>query len=223
MSGSDEVPVIAIDGPSASGKGTVAQAVALALGYHYLDSGALYRVVALVALQKGVALDDEAALTAVAEALDARFDRGEVYLAGRRVTDEIRTEACSAAASRVATVPGVRRALLAQQRAFRRPPGLVADGRDMGSVVFPDARLKVFLTAGPEARAERRYNQLKDKGIPVSIDTLLLDLRERDARDAERTAAPLRAAPDARCLDTTRMTALEAAAVVLGWYRGTGE
>ena len=223
MSTSEAVPVIAIDGPSASGKGTVAQAVALALGFHYLDSGALYRLVALDALQKGVALDDEAALTALAERLDARFERGEVYLGGRRVTDDIRTEACSAASSRVAAVPGVRRALLARQRAFRRPPGLVADGRDMGSVVFPDARLKVFLTAGAEARAERRYNQLKDKGIPASIDALLLDLRERDTRDAERAAAPLRAAPDARRLDTTRMTALEAAAVVLGWYRGTGE
>jgi 3-phosphoshikimate 1-carboxyvinyltransferase len=223
MNASEAVPVIAIDGPSASGKGTVAQAVALALGFHYLDSGALYRLVALDALQKGVALDDEAALTALAEQLDARFERGEVYLGGRRVTDDIRTEACSAASSRVAAVPGVRQALLARQRAFRRPPGLVADGRDMGSVVFPDARLKVFLTAGAEARAERRYNQLKDKGIPASIHALLLDLRERDTRDAERAAAPLRAAPDARPLDTTRMTALEAAAVVLGWYRGTGE
>lgn len=223
MSTSEAVPVIAIDGPSASGKGTVAQAVALALGFHYLDSGALYRLVALDALQRGVALDDEAALTRLAEQLDVRFERGEVYLGGRRVTDDIRTEACSAASSRVAAVPGVRQALLARQRAFRRPPGLVADGRDMGSVVFPDAKLKVFLTAGAEARAERRYNQLKDKGIPASIDALLLDLRERDTRDAERAAAPLRAAPDARRLDTTRMTALEAAAVVLGWYRGTGE
>ena len=216
------VPVIAIDGPSASGKGTVAQAVALALGFHYLDSGALYRLVALDALEKGVDLGDEAALERLAAALDARFEQGEVYLAGRRVTEDIRTEACSTASSRVAAVPGVRAALLDRQRAFRRPPGLVADGRDMGSIVFPDAALKVFLTAGAEARAERRYKQLKDKGIPANIDALLLDLRERDTRDAERAAAPLRAAPDARLLDTTRMTALEAAAAVLGWFRGTG-
>jgi cytidylate kinase len=222
MSDSGAIPVIAIDGPSASGKGTVAQAVALALGFHYLDSGALYRLVALDALQQGIDLDDPTALTALAERLDARFEQGEVYLGGRRVTDDIRTEACSAAASRVAAVAGVRQALLERQRAFRRPPGLVADGRDIGSVVFPDATLKVFLTAGAEARAERRYKQLKDKGIPASIHALLLDLRERDTRDAERAAAPLRAAPDAKRLDTTRMTALEAAAAVLDWYRETG-
>jgi cytidylate kinase len=217
-----DVPVIAIDGPSASGKGTVAQAVALALGFHYLDSGALYRLVALDAMQKSVDLGDADALTRLAEGLDARFERGEVFLGGRRATDDIRTEACSAASSRVAAVAGVRTALLGRQRAFRRPPGLVADGRDMGSVVFPDATLKVFLTAGVEARAERRYKQLKDKGIPASIHSLLLDLRERDTRDAERAAAPLRAAPDARLLDTTRMTALEAAAAVLDWFRETG-
>jgi 3-phosphoshikimate 1-carboxyvinyltransferase len=217
-----QVPVIAIDGPSASGKGTVAQAVALALGFHYLDSGALYRLVALDAMEKGVDLDDAAALVRLARGLDARFEQGEVFLGGRRVTDAIRTEAASAGASRVAAVPGVRKALLARQRAFERPPGLVADGRDMGSVVFPDATLKVFLTAGVEARAERRYKQLKDKGIAANIRTLLLDLRERDTRDAERSAAPLRAAPDARLLDTTRMTALEAAAAVLDWFRETG-
>lgn len=212
-------PVIAIDGPSASGKGTVAQRVAQALGYHYLDSGALYRLVALSAAWRGVDLDDAAGLAALAAGLDVRFDAGEVWLDGQRVTEAIRTEAVSVASSRVAAVPGVRAALLERQRAFRQPPGLVADGRDMGSVVFPDARLKVFLTATPEARAERRYKQLNDKGIPANIQTLLLDLRERDARDAARAVAPLRAAPDARRLDTTGMTAMEAARTVLSWVR----
>lgn len=213
------VPVIAIDGPSASGKGTVAQLVAASLGFHYLDSGALYRLVALDALDGGVDLGDAAALAALAAGLAIRFAGGEVYLRGRRVTEAIRTEACSTAASRVAAVPGVRAALLDRQRAFRQPPGLVADGRDMGSVVFPDARLKVFLTATAEARADRRYKQLNDKGIPANIQTLLLDLRERDARDAARAVAPLKPAPDARLLDTTGMTAEQAARTVLGWFR----
>ncbi|HSD54270.1 MAG TPA: (d)CMP kinase [Burkholderiales bacterium] len=213
------VPVIAIDGPSASGKGTVAQFVAAALGYHYLDSGALYRLVALAATTRGVDLADEPALAALAAALDPRFAGGEVWLDGRRVTEEIRTEACSVAASRVAAVAGVRAALLDRQRAFRQPPGLVADGRDMGSVVFPDADLKVFLTAAVEARATRRYKQLNDKGIPANINTLLLDLRERDARDAARAVAPLRPAPDAKRLDTTGMTAEQAAQAVLAWSR----
>ena len=213
------VPVIAIDGPSASGKGTVAQLVAAALRFHYLDSGALYRLVALDAVTGGVDLGDAAALTALAAGLDTRFVGGEVYLRGRRVTEDIRTEDCSVAASRVAAVQGVRAALLGRQRAFRQPPGLVADGRDMGSVVFPDASLKVFLTATPEVRAERRYKQLNDKGIPANIQTLLLDLRERDARDAARAVAPLKAAPDARLLDTTGMTAEQAAQAVLGWFR----
>lgn len=213
------VPVIAIDGPSASGKGTVAQLVAASLGFHYLDSGALYRLVALDALDGGVDLGDAAALAALAAGLAIRFAGGEVYLRGRRVTEAIRTEACSTAASRVAAVPGVRAALLDRQRAFRQPPGLVADGRDMGSVVFPDASLKVFLTASAEARADRRYKQLNDKGIPANIQTLLLDLRERDARDAARAVAPLKPAPDARLLDTTGMTAEQAARTVLGWFR----
>jgi cytidylate kinase len=197
----------------------VAQRVAQALGYHYLDSGALYRLVALAAAWRRVDLDDAAGLAALAAGLDVRFDAGEVWLDGQRVTEAIRTEAVSVASSRVAAVPGVRAALLDRQRAFRQPPGLVADGRDMGSVVFPDARLKVFLTATPEARAERRYKQLNDKGIPANIQTLLLDLRERDARDAARAVAPLRAAPDARRLDTTGMTAMEAAQTVLSWVR----
>ena len=209
----------AIDGPSASGKGTVAQAVARALGFHYLDSGALYRMVALAAMNGGTDLGDEAALSALAAGLDARFAGGEILLGGERATEAIRTEACSVASSRVAAVPGVRAALLDRQRAFREPPGLVADGRDMGSVVFPDARLKVFLTASPETRAERRYKQLKDKGIAANIATLLLDLAERDARDAARAVAPLRPAPDARTLDTTGLTPDEAADTVLAWYR----
>jgi cytidylate kinase len=213
------VPVIAIDGPSASGKGTVAQAVARALGFHYLDSGALYRLVALAAMNGGVDLGDGAALTALAAGLDARFAGGEILLGGERATEAIRTEACSVASSRVAAVPGVRAALLDRQRAFREPPGLVADGRDMGSVVFPDAGLKVFLTASLETRAGRRYKQLKDKGIAANIATLLLDLAERDARDAARAVAPLKPAPDARTLDTTGLTPDEAADTVLAWYR----
>jgi 3-phosphoshikimate 1-carboxyvinyltransferase len=210
--------VIAIDGPSASGKGTVAQAVARALGWHYLDSGALYRLVALAALRAGIDWADAPRLAEVAAALDARFDAGEAWLDAERVTDAIRTEECSAGASRVAGVPEVRYALLARQRSFRSPPGLVAEGRDMGSIVFPDAVLKVFLTASVEARAERRHKQLIEKGIPANIQTLLRDLRERDARDAERPVAPLRQLPDARLLDTTAMTVDEAVARVLAWH-----
>jgi len=221
MGGTVDVPVIAIDGPSASGKGTVAQAVARALGFHYLDSGALYRLVALDAMRRGVDLGEDAALAAVAGRLDARFlADGEVFLGDERATEAIRTEACSTAASRVAAVPGVRVALVDRQRAFRQPPGLVADGRDMGSLLFPDARLKVFLTASLEARAERRYKQLKDKGIAANIQTLLRDLEQRDARDAARVVAPLKPAPDARILDTTGLTPEEAADAVLAWYRG---
>ena len=221
MGGAADVPVIAIDGPSASGKGTVAQAVARTLGFHYLDSGALYRLVALDAMRRGLDLGEDAGLTVLAERLDARFVAdGEVFLGGERATEAIRTEACSAAASRVAAVPGVRAALVERQRAFRQPPGLVADGRDMGSLLFPDARLKVFLTASLEARAERRYKQLKDKGIAANIQTLLRDLEQRDARDAARVVAPLKPAPDARILDTTGLTPEEAADAVLAWYRG---
>ena len=215
----NRAPVIAIDGPSASGKGTVAQALAHALGFHYLDSGALYRLVALAAINRGTDLGDEAALTSLAAGLDARFAGGEILLEGQRATEAIRTEACGVASSRVAAVPGVRVALLDRQRAFREPPGLVADGRDMGSVVFPDAGLKVFLTASPETRAERRYKQLKDKGIAANIATLLLDLAERDARDAARAVAPLKPAADARILDTTGLAPDEVADTVLAWYR----
>jgi cytidylate kinase len=215
-----EAPVIAIDGPSASGKGTVAQEVARQLGFHYLDSGALYRLVALAAMREGADLGDEARLAQIASGLPARFDGAEIRLGDERVTDAIRTEACSVAASRVAGLPAVRRALLGRQRAARRPPGLVAEGRDMGSVVFPDAGLKVFLTASAEARAERRHKQLKEKGIAATLAALLQDLRERDARDVTRSVAPLEQSPGARPLDTTSMSAEQAAAQIVDWYRG---
>jgi cytidylate kinase len=213
------VPVIAIDGPSASGKGTVAQAVAKSLDFHYLDSGALYRLVALDALDRGVDLGDTVALAHLAATLDVRFAGEDVFLAGERATAAIRTETCGAAASRVAELPQVRIALLDRQRAFRVPPGLVADGRDIGSVVFPDATLKVYLVATPETRAERRYKQLRDKGIAANIDALLIDLAERDARDAARDVAPLKPALDARILDTTGLTAEATTEAVLAWYR----
>lgn len=214
-------PVIAIDGPSASGKGTVAQWVARTLGFHHLDSGALYRLVALGSKREGIATGDEAAVAALAVALPVRFEGDEIFLKDERVTDDIRTEECSVAASFVAALPEVRRALLKRQHAFRKPPGLVAEGRDMASVVFPDAELKVFLTASPEARAQRRLKQLKGKGIAATLAALLQDLRERDARDATRSVAPLRHSPGARSLDTTSMSAEQAAAQIVGWYRGT--
>jgi 3-phosphoshikimate 1-carboxyvinyltransferase len=212
--------VIAIDGPSASGKGTVARLVAGKLGFHHLDSGALYRLVGLAVARRGLATGDEAAAAAIAAGLPVRFEGDEVLLDGERVTDAIRTEQVSTVASFVAALPAVRAALLGRQRAFRQPPGLVAEGRDMGSVVFPDAGLKVFLTASPEARAERRHKQLNEKGIAATLAALLQDLRDRDARDATRSAAPLRQSPGARSLDTTSMSAEQAAALIEGWYRG---
>jgi cytidylate kinase len=212
-------PVIAIDGPSASGKGTVAERVAAALGFHYLDSGALYRLVALHALRAGTPLADEAQVAALAHGLDARFEGGRIWLAGGDVTDAIREEPVSEAASRVAALPAVRTALMARQRAFRQPPGLVADGRDMGSVVFPDAALKVFLTASPEERARRRYKQLMAKGIDANLRALLQELRQRDARDAGRAVAPLQKGADAVELDTTDMAIEAAVAQVLAQYQ----
>jgi 3-phosphoshikimate 1-carboxyvinyltransferase len=208
-------PVIAIDGPSASGKGTVAERVAAALGYHYLDSGSLYRLTALAALRAGVALDDEAGVAALAGGLPASFEGGRVLLAGDDVTDAIRSEEVSAGASKVASLPAVRSALLARQRAYRRFPGLVADGRDMGSVVFPGAAAKVFLTASAGARAERRYKQLIGKGMPANMHALLQDLQERDARDAQRSVAPLRHCDDADLVDTTEMDIEAAVAAVM--------
>lgn len=213
------VPVIAIDGPSASGKGTVAALVARELGFRYLDSGAIYRVTAYAALERGVALDDEAALAALARSLDLHFDGIEVYLDGRPVGDQIRTEEAGRAASRIAALPALRAALLDLQRGFRKVPGLVTDGRDMGSVVFPDATVKVFLTATAEERANRRYKQLIEKGFGASLADLVQDLRERDARDANRASAPLRQEADAHLLDTTALTIAQAVAQVLEWYR----
>jgi 3-phosphoshikimate 1-carboxyvinyltransferase len=216
-------PVIAIDGPSASGKGTVAQRVAQTLGYHFLDSGALYRLTALAATKAGVALDDEAGVAAVAARLPAEFVGEKILLSGEEVTEDIRAEDIGVGASKVAALPAVRAALLDRQRAYRRFPGLVADGRDMGSVVFPDAPVKVFLTASAEARGGRRYKQLIDKGMPDNMRPLLQDivkdLRERDARDAARSVAPLKQCDDADLVDTTALNIEEAVAAVMGSVR----
>ncbi len=218
------VPVIAIDGPSASGKGTVAQRVAKALGFHFLDSGALYRLLGLAAQRRGLALDDEAGLARLAGEIAIRFEGAEIWLDGVRVGDELRTEETGAAASKVAALPMVRAALLDKQRAFRRAPGLVADGRDMASVVFTDAVLKVFLTASAEARAERRYKQLMEKGLHANISALLQDIRARDERDSQRGVAPLQQAPGAGLLDTTPLTIEQAVDEVLARYRAvTGD
>ena len=216
---STAIPVIAIDGPSASGKGTVAALVARTLGFHYLDSGAIYRVTAYAAQRDGVALEDEQALADLAKGLDLHFDGGEVYLAGAAVGDAIRTEEAGRSASRIAAMPVLRAALLERQRAFRQAPGLVTDGRDMGSVVFPDATLKIFLTASCEERAKRRYKQLIEKGFDANLAALFQDLSERDARDAARAVAPLKQMADASLLDTTGLTIDEAVERVLRDYR----
>ena len=213
------VPVIAIDGPSASGKGTVAARVAAALGFDYLDSGALYRLTALAAHRAGVAWDNEAAVAALAGQLDVVFAEDSILLNGEEVGEAIRSEEMSSGASKVAALPAVRAALLFRQRVFRRGAGLVADGRDMGSVVFPDSRLKVFLTASAEVRAERRYKQLIGKGFPANMQAILLDLRERDRRDSERSVAPLQQNEDAFLLDTSELTIDQAVEKVLDWYR----
>lgn len=212
-------PVIAIDGPSASGKGTVAARVAAALGFAYLDSGALYRLTALAAQRAGVDWSDEARVATISEKLDVVFSETDISLDGQLVGDAIRTEEISAGASKVAALPAVREALLFRQRAFNSAPGLVGDGRDMGSVVFPQARLKVFLTASAEARAERRYKQLIEKGFSANLPDLLLDLQQRDARDSQRSVAPLRQEADAKLLDTTSLTIEEAVNQVLMWSR----
>nr|MBF0684666.1 (d)CMP kinase [Pseudomonas sp.] len=214
------VPVIAIDGPTASGKGTVAQRVAQVLGWHVLDSGALYRLTALACLRRGVPEDDVARIAQVAEALDVRFD-DRVWLDGDDVSTAIRQEEVGNLASRLAAYVPVREALLARQRAFRQAPGLVADGRDMGTVVFPDAGLKVYLVASAEARAERRYKQLMEKGISANITDLLEDLKSRDMRDATRTASPLRPAPDARLLDSSGFGIDQTVQQVLEWHRSS--
>jgi cytidylate kinase len=204
------VPVVAIDGPSASGKGAVAERVAAALGFHVLESGALYRLVALAG-------PEDPERTAATMAVE--FRNRMIFLSGQDVTDALRDEAVAARASDVARRPGVRTALLQRQRAFRRSPGLVAEGRDMGTVVFPDAELKVFLTATPAVRAQRRYKQLIDKGIDANLHALSRDLEQRDARDAARAVAPLAPAPDALPLDTSERSLDEVVGVILGWCR----
>ena len=214
----EPAPVIAIDGPTASGKGTIAERVARALGFGYLDSGALYRLVAWRALQRQVGTADEQGLANLAASMKPRFADGRIELDGVDVTDAIRHEDVSRAASQVAVHPRVRQALLELQRSRRQPPGLVADGRDMGTVVFPDATLKVYLTASVEARAERRYKQLIEKGFPANIATLSQELRARDARDSGRTASPLKPANDAYQLDSSGLTIEEVVNQVLDWY-----
>ncbi|HEY6822197.1 MAG TPA: (d)CMP kinase [Burkholderiales bacterium] len=210
-------PVVAIDGPSASGKGTIASRVASALGFHYLESGALYRLVALESLRTGKRQERE--LAAIARNLPVGFQAGKVLLGKQDVTEDIRSEACGLRASEVAPLAAVRRALLERQRGFRQPPGLVADGRDMGTVVFPDAALKVFLTASPEVRAERRHKQLIEKGISANLRALSRDLAERDARDANRAVAPLVPAPDSQVLDSSALSIDEVVQRIVGWYR----
>lgn len=203
-------PVLTIDGPSGSGKGTVARCLSNELGWAFLDSGALYRVLGLYAERLQVALDDESAIAALADTLPVRFagdaEREQILLNEVDVTDTIRTEQTGSLASQVAALPAVRAALLARQRAFRRAPGLVADGRDMGTVVFPDAEVKVFLTASAEERARRRYKQLNEKGLDVNLSTLLREIEVRDRRDASRAVAPLVPAEDAQVIDTTELS-----------------
>lgn len=213
-----QIPVIAIDGPSASGKGTIAQLAATKLGFHYLDSGALYRLVALKAMRSQADIADVDRLTAIARHLDVVFTNGQVLLDGGIVTDAIREERCGIMASQLAAYPQVRAALVERQRAFRQFPGLVTDGRDMGSVIFPDAVLKIFLTASAEVRAQRRHNQLKEKGINANIADLLQDIQKRDERDSNRSVAPLQQGVDARLLDTTSLTISQAQDAVLSWY-----
>jgi CMP/dCMP kinase len=220
------VPVVTIDGPSGAGKGTISRELARRLGWHLLDSGALYRLAALAAARAGVELSDEAGVARLAEAMDVRFGdaegREQALLDGEDVTGALRTERCGEAASQVAAMPAVRRALLDRQRAFAVPPGLVADGRDMGTGVFPEALLKVFLTASAEERAMRRHKQLKEKGISVSLRDLSWEISQRDERDANRAVAPLLPAKDARVLDSTHLTPEEVTNRILKWLREAG-
>jgi cytidylate kinase len=212
------VPVITIDGPTASGKGTVASRVADRLGFHLLDSGALYRLTALQALRGALPLSDEAGIARLAQQLPARFRDDVIYLANEDVSHAIRAEEVGNMASKIAALPSVRQALFDLQLGFRQAPGLVADGRDMGTVIFPTAKLKVFLTASAEARAQRRYKQLIDKGFSANMNDLLADLRARDERDTGRAVAPLVAAADAHILDTSAMGVDQAVEQVLTWY-----
>lgn len=217
------VPILTIDGPSGSGKGTVARKVAAEMGWHLLDSGALYRAVGLLALERGIALGDTAALAGLARELPIRFvptaDGVSVWLEERARDGDLRTEEAGTAASQVAAIPEVRAALLDRQRAFARPPGLVADGRDMGTVVFPDAPFKVFLTASAEERANRRHKQLMAKGVTTILSDLLEEIRERDARDTQRSVAPLQAAADALHIDSTHIPVEDVVAIVLDQVR----
>lgn len=225
MRQSEPVPVITIDGASGTGKGVVSQLVAKQLGWKFLDSGVLYRVLALAAQKHGVELDNEPALKVLAEYLDVQFVTTKaslepiILLEGQDVTETIRTEKVGNSASKVGVFPEVRTALLSRQRAFREPPGLVADGRDMGTVVFPDASVKIFLLASPEERAQRRYNQLKEKDINVNLFTLIEELRERDKRDQERSIAPLKPAIDAVSISTDHLTIEQVVAYVMSEVR----
>ncbi len=216
------IPVIAIDGPAASGKGAVAQAVAEKLGFHYLDSGAIYRATALALEFAGRDVDapnlTENEIAQIATKMDLKFKGGEIWLSNHKITDAVRTEQCGKNASKIAVLPALRAALLDLQHAFRRPPGLVAEGRDMGTVVFPDAVLKIFLTASAEVRAERRHKQLMAKGINATIRDLLREIRLRDARDCERSIAPLRVSNDTFTVDTSKLDLPQSIATVLKLY-----
>jgi 3-phosphoshikimate 1-carboxyvinyltransferase len=214
-----QIPVIGIDGPTASGKGTLASLTAACLGFHYLDSGALYRLTALAAARAGIDLDNGAAVADVARSLPVRFEGDRVFLAGQDVSEDIRTESAGMAASQVSVHPQVRTALVELQRGFRRPPGLVADGRDMGTVIFPDARLKVFLTASAARRAQRRHKQLISKGNSVTLAAIESDLMARDARDSSRSAAPLKPAQDALLLDNSELSIESSIDCVLRWWQ----
>ena len=222
----DYVPVLAIDGPSGSGKGTVSRKLARRLGWHLLDSGALYRLVALAAVEGKLSLDDSEGLSRIASNMNISFapasDLEQVFLGGKEVSEAMRTETCGTNASKIALQPAIRNAVVTRQRRFAQAPGLVADGRDMGTIVFPDAILKVFLTASPEERALRRYNQLKDKGIDVNLAALSRHVYRRDRRDVERNVAPLRPARDARVLDSTELDANEVVECIFEWLLGTG-
>lgn len=220
-----EVPVITVDGPSGTGKGTVGRFLAAKLGWHFLDSGALYRVVAHAALEQGIDLEDHSALAALADGLQVEFVQngigadGKIRLAGKEVSRVIRTEECGNAASKIAAYPEVRKALVEKQRAFKRPPGLIADGRDMGTVIFPEAGLKLFLTASPQERAGRRYKQLIEQGIGVNLARLSAEISERDARDQGRAVSPLTPAPGAIVIDTTGIVVEEVNERVLALVR----
>ena len=220
------VPVVAIDGPTGSGKGAISRSLAAGLGWRLLDSGALYRSVALKAGREGLGVKEPKALAAAASRMQVEFssalDLEAAFLDGEDVTALLRTEECGAMASRIAAIPEVRKALWARQRAFARPPGLIADGRDMGTVVFPEAELKVYLTASPEERARRRYKQLIQKGIDVSLPDLSEDIARRDERDANRVVAPLKPAEDARVLDSTELSPEEVIARIKAWLGETG-